>query len=231
MGDGDGLVHTSVMKTVQNWHRYTGRLFDPGRMVHQRPIGAAIIPHRFSRQDRGAELRLKEYPLASWIIRPYDDPDQQEVVRLHQTGAIYSELDPSDPASDLDNIREAYFMDPRNHFWVAQGEDQALIGMVAVMHAGPGVAEIRRLRVDAQWRETDLPAALIRKALLHCRRHGFLKVVFDTHFESQATLRLFDKHGFLHTRSKRIRGKDVLEFYLNLYQRIDAETPEKRAFA
>mgnify|MGYP002624410219 FL=1 len=52
----------------------------------------------------------------------------------------------------------------------------------------------------------------------HCTHHGYLKVVFDTRFDTDAAVDMFDRFGFQHTRTKAVQGKDLLEFYLDLYR-------------
>jgi hypothetical protein len=54
-------------------------------------------------------------------------------------------------------------------------------------------------------------------AIAFCRHHGYLKVVLDTAFEARPAIEAFDRFAFHHDRTRSIGGKDLLEFYLDLY--------------
>jgi N-acetylglutamate synthase-like GNAT family acetyltransferase len=151
------------------------------------------------------------------VIRTYRTEDQAAVSRLYTDGLLLGQIDPNDTAADLENIHDAYFCDSANHFWVAD-VDGHVVGMIGVARDLEHTAEIRRLRVDKNWQTAAVGSRLIQTALSHCKHHGYLKVVFDTRFERTAALEMFDRFGFQHTRSKSLHGKELLEFYLDLYR-------------
>jgi len=95
--------------------------------------------------------------------------------------------------------------------------------MIGVANEGEHIAEIRRLRVDKDWQHTPIAERLIETALAHCREHGYLKVVFDTRFERTAAVDYFDRFVFQHTRTKSVKDKELLEFYLDLYRQTEDE--------
>lgn len=153
----------------------------------------------------------------SWTVRLYRPDDQGAVSRLFAEGLLAGQMDPHDTGADIENIHEAYLSHPTNRFWVADVSGEVR-GMIGVIREDNHVAEIRRLRVSPDWQHTDIPHRLIETALMHCRHEGFLKVVLDTRFEKTAALDVFTRLGFQHTRTKSIHGKDLLEFYLDLYR-------------
>ncbi len=156
-------------------------------------------------------------------VRTYQPEDQPAVERLYTDGLLAGQIDPNDTGVDIENIPEAFFDDEANHFWVAE-VDGRVVGMIGVVRdTDQPMGEIRRLRVDRSWQHTSIGATLIETALAHCRRHGLLKVVLDTRFERDAAVGLFDRFGFKHNRSKSIHGKELLEFYLDLYRRDEHE--------
>lgn len=160
-------------------------------------------------------------------VRTYQPQDQASVSHLYTAGLLAGQIAPNDTGADIENIREAYFDDPRHHFWVAEVEGQVL-GMIGVASDESHTAEIRRLRVLPEYQDSNIAATLLEAAVAHCKHHGYLKVVLDTRFERIAAVDLFDKIGFQHTRTKSLHGKDLLEFYLDLYrapkQEKDAHT-------
>jgi len=150
-------------------------------------------------------------------VRTFREADQPAVARLYTDGLLAGQIAPNDTGADIENIQDAYLGDDANHFWVAEVDGQVL-GMIGVAREEEHTAEIRRLRVDPQWQGTPLAGRLVETALHHCQHHGYLKVVFDTRFDPDTALDLFDRFGFQHRRTKSVQGKDLLEFYLDLYR-------------
>lgn len=155
-------------------------------------------------------------------IRTYEPADQQAVHRLYEEGRLSGQVQPNDTAADIDNIPEAYLNEERAHFWVAEYEGR-VVGTVGVAEDEPHLAQIRRLRVDPDYRDRGIGAKLMETALQFCRHHGYLKVVLDTGFEEGAAIELFDRFAFQHHRSRSVGGKPLIEFYLDLYRDPDRE--------
>jgi putative acetyltransferase len=158
-------------------------------------------------------------------VRTFSPDDQSAVSQLYTQGLLAGQIAPNDTGADVENIAEAYFDQDRHHFWVAEVHGQ-VVGMIGVASDEPHTAEIRRLRVAGDHQYSSIPAQLLETAVNHCKHHGYLKVRLDTRFERDAALDLFDRVGFQHTRSKSVQGKELLEFYLDLYR--DPETGKKR---
>ena len=68
------------------------------------------------------------------------------------------------------------------------------------------------------FQHTALAARLLETALNHCKEAGFLKIRLDTRFDKSLALEHFDRLGFQHTRTREVPGKELLEFYLDLYR-------------
>lgn len=150
-------------------------------------------------------------------VRTYDAADHKAIERLYTDGLLAGQLDANDTGADIENMADAYFTDEANHFWVAE-LDGKVIGMIGVARDEGHTCEIRRLRVDPRHRQFDIAARLLEVALAHCKHHGYLKVRFDTRFERNTAMDMFDRFGFKHTRSKTHENKELLEFYLDLYR-------------
>lgn len=160
-------------------------------------------------------------------IRSYRPTDHEAVADLYSHGLLAGHHDSNDTAADLDYMADAYFSDPRDHFWVAELGGQ-VVGCVGVAHE-EAIAQVRRLRVRRDLQSTGVGVALMDAALEHCRRHGFLKVVLDTHVDADRAITLLDQCGFQFARNKSIGGKEVLEFYFNLYRKIKPHEDRKAA--
>lgn len=157
-------------------------------------------------------------PLADGLaVRSFEQHDQEAVAHLYMHGRLQGQMAPNDTGADIDNIQIAYFSDESSHFWIAE-LDGCVLGTIGVARDGEHRAEIRRLRVEPQWQHAGIAERLVETALAHCVHHGYLKVVLDTRFDTDAALSLFDRFSFQHTRTKSVHGKDHLEFYLDLYR-------------
>lgn len=160
-------------------------------------------------------------------IRTYTAADQSAVTALYSRGLLSGEHDANDSGADLDFMEEAYFSDPRDHFWVAE-LDGRIVGTIGVAHE-EAIAQVRRLRVAPELQHTSLAVELLDTALRHCRTHGFLKVVLDTHMDATRAIALLDECGFQFARNKNVGGKDLLEFYFNIYRKHEPEPRRKPA--
>ncbi|MEM9414280.1 MAG: GNAT family N-acetyltransferase [Planctomycetota bacterium] len=157
-------------------------------------------------------------------VRSYEKQDQADVAKLYDEGLLAGQIAPNDSGADLDYIQEAYFDDVRHHFWVAELEGK-ILGMIGVASDEEHTAEIRRLRVAAQYQGTGIAAVLLETAIAHCKHHSYLKIRLDTRFEKDAAVDIFERVGFQHTRTRPSPGKEMLEFYLDLYRKEDDEDP------
>ncbi|MEM9884155.1 MAG: GNAT family N-acetyltransferase [Planctomycetota bacterium] len=157
-------------------------------------------------------------------LRSYAVDDQPEVMRLYDEGLLAGQIAPNDTGADIDNIPAAYFDDPRHHFWVAEAAGR-VVGMIAVGSDEEHTAEVRRLRVEPQHQAGGVAERLLEAALNHCKEHGYLKIRLDTRYEKTAAVDHFERIGFQHNRTRTAPGKEVLEFYLDLYRHHEDEAP------
>ena len=100
-----------------------------------------------------------------------------------------------------------------------EGDSGEIIGMVGVQHHEESVGEIRRLRVRQDQRRRGVGSALLETALQFCQQQGYLKIHLDTFMEREPAVKLFEKFNFRHSRTRCAGEKEVLHFYLDLYQR------------
>ncbi len=151
-------------------------------------------------------------------VRSFRPSDQPTVSCLYTDGLLAGQIPPSDTGADIENIQAGYLANERNHFWIAEHDGQP-VGMIGVAEDEPNIAEIRRLRVDPEYKGLEaVPEKLLERALQFCRHHGYLKVVLDTRVEPGPAKALFERFGFNHHRTRSVQDKELLEFYLDLYQ-------------
>ena len=160
-------------------------------------------------------------PATPYTIRSFLPEDLSACTELYRDGLLGGKIAENDTGLDMDDIESAYMANPGSHFWVSQltGERTDVVGMIGVQQHEDSVGEIRRLRVRRDLRRRGIGSALIETALKFCRDRGYLKIALDTFVEREPAIKLFEKFHFRHSRTRSVGDKEVLHFYLDLYQR------------
>ena len=161
------------------------------------------------------EPELSSIP--AFTIRSFRESDLPDCRKLYVEGLLAGKLAENDTGFDIDDIVTAY-MRPGSHFWIAQTPNGEVIGMIGVQHHGDGVGEIRRLRVAQSHRRRGIGSALVEAAVRFCHENQYLKLTLDTFIEREPAIKLFEKFRFHHARTKQVGEKELLYFYLDLYQ-------------
>jgi ribosomal protein S18 acetylase RimI-like enzyme len=151
-------------------------------------------------------------------IRSYQAADQAACQKLYLEGLIGGRIAANDLGLDIHDIPAAYLAGPESHFWVAENAQGEIVGTVGVQQTDPGVGQIRRLRVRQDSRRRGVGSALMETAVKFCREQQFLKITLDTFMEREPAIHLFEKFHFNHSRTRKVGEKELLYFYLDLYQ-------------
>lgn len=167
-----------------------------------------------------------------WTIRTFAVKDREAVERLADEGLLPDQI--GYEAGEASRIERTYLASKHGHFWVAEAEGR-IIGTIAIDAEDDEVGHIHWLRVAPGWQpDRRLARALARTAAAYAREKGFLKLVLHVPGE-EAQSRVADYlHllGFEFSRSRKSDGADMLEFYLNLYERPqlneDDQPPKSR---
>jgi ribosomal protein S18 acetylase RimI-like enzyme len=160
-------------------------------------------------------------PIPPFVVRSFKREDLAACTQLYREGLLGGKIAENDTGLDIDDIEQAYMTSDGSHFWVAeqQGDAWQIVGMIGVQQHDDGVGEIRRLRVRQDCRRRGIGSALVETALKFCRDRGYLKIALDTFMEREPAIKLFEKFHFRHSRTRSVMGKEVMHFYLDLYQR------------
>lgn len=165
-------------------------------------------------------------------IRSFKRGDLSACSSLYREGLLGGKIAENDTGLDIDDIESAYMNTPGSHFWVAvtkptpgSSENCQVIGMIGVQQHEDNVGEIRRLRVRKDMRRRGVGSALVETALKFCQERNYLKIALDTFMEREPAVKLFEKFHFRHSRSRTLGDKEIMHFYLDLYQR-DVPRPQ-----
>jgi ribosomal protein S18 acetylase RimI-like enzyme len=151
-------------------------------------------------------------------IRSYCHADLPACQRLYRDGLLGGKIAENDTGLDIDDIEQAYMNASGGHFWVAENEAGEVVGMIGVQQHETGTGEIRRLRVHLDHRRRGIGTMLVEQAVKFCNEQGYLKLTLDTFIEREPAIKLFEKFHFHHSRTREYQGKELLYFYLDLYE-------------
>jgi N-acetylglutamate synthase-like GNAT family acetyltransferase len=166
-------------------------------------------------------------------LRTYHVRDRSDVHRLYHEGLLAGIPDPLDSTTDLDRIDDVYLKRPQDHFWVAEANGE-VIGTIAILKDDNQIGHVRRLRVDPfwkLWRGGEIARVLIQKATDHAREYDCLKLVLHTPVNDDQAIAFLHQLGFEYSRARELRGRHLLEFYLNIYLRQNRPIAGNERFA
>jgi ribosomal protein S18 acetylase RimI-like enzyme len=158
----------------------------------------------------------EQFKTADMQIRVAVQDDISVLRELFEKSRVDGEIRENDTGADLDHLMDGYFNCQESSFWVAEF-DNTIVGMIGVQKMNDSSAEVRRLRVRNKFQRNGIGSALMKHAISFCREKQFLKVVLDVRLERDPAIKMFDSFGFLHGRERDLNGRQLRDFYLDLY--------------
>ncbi len=123
-----------------------------------------------------------------------EPPRQADVIRLlNLSDAYMASLYPAESNHLLD---VAALEKPQVHFFVARHEGQ-VVGCAALVEAGDGTAEIKRMFVDPQARGLSLGKALMAALTEQANTLGLAALRLETGISQPEAIGLYRKAGFV----------------------------------
>lgn len=103
---------------------------------------------------------------------------------------------------DLNDIQQFYLANNGN-FWVALN-DNNVIGTIAIINIGKGMAVLRKMFVDDRFRgkEKGVAKLLLEAAINWCKENKFTEIYLGTTAEYLAAHRFYEKNGFIEIPKK-----------------------------
>ncbi len=170
---------------------------------------------------------MSQAPSIPATIRTFEKKDHRACEALYREALLGGKLAENDTGLDIDDIDAAYLSVPGSHFWVAENDRGEVVGMIGVQQHDAGVGEMRRLRVRADHRRRGIGSALLETALSFCRDRQYLKIKLDTFIDFEPAIRLFDKYQFRHSHVREVGDRQLLYFYLDLYNSEPADEKKR----
>lgn len=108
----------------------------------------------------------------------------------------------------------------RHHAWIAQSRGEVIAALGLALHETP-VAHLLWLG-GAPSSDTDrlLARSLVEAATAHARDQGCLKLIVHASL-TESQVGFFEQLGFVFSRQRGVGPDRVLEFYLDLYRRLE----------
>lgn len=163
-----------------------------------------------------ADKSSQKFKIEEMIVRCATSEDVTVLRELFERSRIEGQTRENDTGADIDYLMAGYFECNDSCFWVAQTEE-CIVGMIGVQRLNDNSAEIRRLRVRDHYRRKGIGTRLMKHAISFCREKQYLKVVLDVRIERGPAIKMFDGFGFLQGRERDLNGRQLRDFYLDLY--------------
>lgn len=130
-------------------------------------------------------------------IAPWAPADRDDVIDLIvgiQQGEFGLSIGAADQP-DLADVEGAYRAGG-GEFWVARGDDGAVVGTIAALAFDENAVALRKMFVHESQRGSGLAGALMETVLTWARRNGYRLVLLGTTSAMQGAHRFYAKHGF-----------------------------------
>jgi putative acetyltransferase len=130
-------------------------------------------------------------------LRGAGNTDRGDIVRLVKAilpefGEVYDE---QTSESDLLDIEQTY-LKTGGAFEVLLTADRQIIGTVGIVPVSAGRCKMRKMYVDAGYRNRGLGKLLVGHILEKARSLGFSHIILETITSMQAAISLYEKAGF-----------------------------------
>jgi len=91
------------------------------------------------------------------------------------------------------------------------------IGLIEIHQEGRHVARIKTLRVHPEWQQASVLARVVDDIHRHCWNQGYLKLILDSGAAPPAVRHMLERRGFQLVRHRCVEGREILEYYVDLY--------------
>jgi ribosomal protein S18 acetylase RimI-like enzyme len=145
-------------------------------------------------------------------LRRYTEADAAAVWALHNNSVNllegYGDNGTSD--EDLRNIAEVY-LDAGGEFLVGEA-DGKLVAMGALVRTGPASGEIKRMRVERNYRRQGFGSRILAELEARARELGYRRLRLDTTTDQTAAQALYQERGFTKIGTGRMGRFEIVIF-------------------
>ncbi len=149
-------------------------------------------------------------------IRHYEAKDKAVVLFLHKKGLEQTEsfIQNSDLDKDLEDI-EGVYLKNGGEFLVLT-VDGKVVGMGALRRVDHHTAEIKRMRVSAEFQGRGFGSALLDKLIHAAKNMGYKDLILDTSKKQTTAQKLYKKFGFQEMSRGKIANLSAIYYRLAL---------------
>lgn len=137
-------------------------------------------------------------PTTKFVFRAADNSDTTAIKGIAYACLREFGLEPDHRDVDVLDV-EQVFWEPGGMFEVLVTEDEVMIGTVGllVLDGRPGVCELRKMYLPAEWRGKGLGRMLLDRALLRARELGFARMELETSTAMVQAIAMYRRYGFV----------------------------------
>lgn len=144
-------------------------------------------------------------------VRPAGMGDTHAVARLFDLARI----DAPPPTEEDGDVHLC--LSEHGRIWLAEHRGEPL-GFISLREIDSHRMSFRWLWVDARQRRRGVGRRLLQHSVVHCEKHGYLKIELEITMGRDVVMDIVRELGFQFGREKHREGRSVLEFYLDLYR-------------
>lgn len=152
----------------------------------------------------------------NWSIARVSEVDCPAIDRFRSQGVLIAD-DYAAAGGSCTDLPNDTSKDVECHSWIARA-DNSIVGLLKIVISRSQIAHVSALCVDPRYRDSRLPGDLLGYVLNFCWNAGVLKIVLSTHLPQDEAWTVFGECGYDIARHGRHDGRNVMEFYLDLYK-------------
>ncbi len=145
------------------------------------------------------DARPSMVPVAGVCVRPYEGPVDIDRWLALRRGAFAKEEFGVRPWTRAECEREILAKSwwKPNRMWLAENDDQTLVGTVTLAERGAGAKPVVHwLAVLPPWRRLGVGSLLMTALEAHVWDHGERRIWLDTHARWRSALALYEARGY-----------------------------------
>jgi ribosomal protein S18 acetylase RimI-like enzyme len=150
------------------------------------------------------------------LFRRFAPADQAAVCELHKLALEDAGIHLGNGPWDEDLLQvQSVYLSAGGEFLVGECGGRIVV-MGALKPRGPGLAEVKRMRVDPAFQRRGLGQRMLTALEERARELGYRRLVLDTSTIQTAARALYEKNGYRETGRRRLRHLEIVDYEKDL---------------